>query len=154
MSSNFEKNGPEEEETWNSVSQNDVTNFQNDEEITMEEANIEEETISLEKIAGEEEEEEEEVEIVSYQSMVEEWMKQYDKRISNPFLTKYERTRLIGVRAQQLSRGAIPLVDWKGLTRTLDIAEKELAERKIPLMVKRLLPGKKYELWKIEEFIF
>jgi DNA-directed RNA polymerase I, II, and III subunit RPABC2 len=139
-------------ENKNSIYNNDVQNYENEEEIAMND--MLNETEEIEGIVEEEEQEREELEIVSYQQMLEEWMKQNDKRISNPFLTKYEYTRLVGVRAQQLSRGAIPLVDCKDLTRTLDIAEKELKERKIPLMIKRLLPGKKYELWKIEELIF
>jgi len=55
-------------------------------------------------------------------------------------LTKYERARIIGTRALQLSNGAIPMVKVDGLTDVLDIAEKELREYKIPIIIRRKLP--------------
>lgn len=119
-----------------------ITDYIDEEEILMEEGfMVEEKEDPLEKKK-------------SYQTMIEEWFHNMDKRISRPFLTKYEKTRIVGIRAQQLSRGAIALVDTYGLIRTIDIAEKELLERKLPLMIKRILPGKKYEIWKIDELIF
>lgn len=75
------------------------------------------------------------------------------ERITIPYLTKYERTQLISARAQQLSMGAIPTVDTQGLNNTVDIADKELKERKIPLIIRRILPNKQYEDWKIEELL-
>lgn len=55
-------------------------------------------------------------------------------------LTKYEKTRILGVRAEQLSNGAKPLVDTKGLVNPLIIAEKEYLCGKIPLDIIRTLP--------------
>lgn len=74
-------------------------------------------------------------------------------RITIPYLTKYERTQLISARAQQLSMGAIPTVEVKDMKDTVCIAEKELMERKIPLIIRRKLPNNVYEDWKIEELI-
>ena len=75
------------------------------------------------------------------------------KHITVPFLTKYERARLLSTRIEQLNKGSIPMVDVKNLTNTKDIAKKELEERKIPLIVRRKLPNGETEDWKIEEFI-
>lgn len=69
-----------------------------------------------------------------------------------PFLTKYERTRLIGVRMEQLSRGAKPNISTKGLPGIREIAEEELRQRKTPFIVQRMLPNGNCEYWKIEEF--
>ncbi len=55
-------------------------------------------------------------------------------------ITKYEKARVIGTRALQLSLGAPPMVKVEGMTDVMDIAEKELMEYKIPLIVKRKLP--------------
>lgn len=55
-------------------------------------------------------------------------------------LTKYEKVRAIGIRAQQLAKGAPACVDITGMTDSLDIAEKEFAEHKIPLIIKRNYP--------------
>ncbi len=69
-----------------------------------------------------------------------------------PFLTKYEKTRIIGVRIEQLSRGAKPNVNTKGMTSIREIAEEELRQRKTPFMIRRPLPNGQYEYWKMEEF--
>ena len=61
------------------------------------------------------------------------------------FLTKYEKTRLLGQRATQISCGAPPLVDIGDLDDSLMIAEKELMEKKIPLKIKRFYPNGKIE---------
>lgn len=75
------------------------------------------------------------------------------KRISIPILTKYEKARIIGLRTQQLLNGAQPLVDTRGLKSHLEIAEKELKDKKIPFIIKRNLPNNKAEYWKINELI-
>lgn len=60
------------------------------------------------------------------------------------YLTKYDIARLIGQRATQLANGAEPTVDTTGMIDYLKIAEKELENRTIPLMIRRVLPnGKK-----------
>ena len=70
---------------------------------------------------------------------------------SKPVMSKYERTKIIGVRAQQISEGSIPLIEVpKHLTNTLDIATYELKMRKTPFIVKRNV-GSKIEYWKIED---
>ena len=55
-------------------------------------------------------------------------------------ITKYEKARILGLRAQQLSGGAQPMVSTEGLTSAMEIAEKEYAECKIPLSVVRKMP--------------
>jgi DNA-directed RNA polymerases I, II, and III subunit RPABC2 len=63
-----------------------------------------------------------------------------DKRTTTPYMTKYERARLLGTRALQISMNAPVLVDTGGETDPLQIALKELQEKKIPLVVRRYLP--------------
>ena len=48
----------------------------------------------------------------------------------NNVLTKFEKVRILGQRANQLSLGATPLVDITGITDALSIAEKEFNELK------------------------
>ena len=59
--------------------------------------------------------------------------------MTNINLTKYERARLLGHRAEQLSKNAPAKVDTKGLSDPYQIAMKELKEGKIPLIVIRPL---------------
>jgi DNA-directed RNA polymerases I, II, and III subunit RPABC2 len=68
-----------------------------------------------------------------------------DKRTTTPYMTKYERARVLGTRALQISMNAPVLVDLEGETDPLQIAIKELREKKIPLVVRRYLPDGWYE---------
>ena len=58
-------------------------------------------------------------------------------------LSKFEKVRILGQRAEQISMGAPILVDITGLTDALSIAEKEFRERKIPFIVERTYPDNK-----------
>lgn len=53
-------------------------------------------------------------------------------------LTRFEKARLIGARALQLSMGAKPQVEVSGSIDPIDIATLELKEDVIPLEVKRI----------------
>lgn len=74
-------------------------------------------------------------------------------RITTRYLTKYERARILGTRALQLSMNAPPMVDIEGETDPLQIAMKELRERKIPLVIRRFLPDGSFEDWSLDELI-
>ncbi|KAG0684663.1 DNA-directed RNA polymerases I II and III subunit RPABC2 [Pichia californica] len=76
-----------------------------------------------------------------------------EDRITTPFMTKYERARILGTRALQISMNAPVLVDIEGETDPLQIAMKELSAKKIPLVVRRYLPDGSYEDWSVEELI-
>ena len=86
-------------------------------------------------------------------SNVETYIDAKKDKITLPILTKYEKARIIGVRMQQISDGAIPLIDVSGMNDIQEIVEKELEERKTPLMVRRYLFNKVYEDWKMEDFL-
>ena len=64
------------------------------------------------------------------------------------FLTRYEKARIIGARALQISLGAPVLTDISGNIVELDsmkIAEKELLSGILPLTIRRTLPSGKYQ---------
>lgn len=63
-----------------------------------------------------------------------------DQRSTTPYMTKYEKARILGTRALQISGNAPVLIDVEGMTDPLEIAQKELREKKIPLVVRRYLP--------------
>lgn len=52
-------------------------------------------------------------------------------------LTRFEKARLIGARALQISMGAKPQVEVKESMDPVDIARKELEKKVIPLDVRR-----------------
>jgi DNA-directed RNA polymerase I, II, and III subunit RPABC2 len=69
-----------------------------------------------------------------------------------PFLTKYEKARIIGQRAKQIESGAMPLV--KVSENIIDghiIAELELQQKRIPFIIKRPIPGGGCEYWNIKD---
>lgn len=74
-----------------------------------------------------------------------------EERRTVPILSRYERTRAIGVRATQLAAGAKPLVKNVGELPPEKIAELELKERVCPLYIYRPLPNNQYELFHINE---
>lgn len=76
-----------------------------------------------------------------------------EKRTTTPYMTKYERARILGTRALQISMNAPVLVDLEGETDPLQIAIKELSQRKVPLVVRRFLPDGSFEDWGCEELI-
>ena len=76
-----------------------------------------------------------------------------DKRATTPYMTKYERARVLGTRALQISMNAPVLVDLEGETDPLQIAIKELDQKKIPLTIRRYLPDGWYEDWTCEELL-
>ena len=75
------------------------------------------------------------------------------ERITTHYLTKYERARVLGTRALQISMNAPVMVDLEGETDLLKIAQKELRERKIPIVIRRYLPDGSFEDWGIDELI-
>jgi DNA-directed RNA polymerase I, II, and III subunit RPABC2 len=69
-----------------------------------------------------------------------------------PFLTKYEKSRILGERAHQLNAGATSFVEVDA--NIIDgylIALKELEQKKIPFIVKRPLPNGGCEYWKLKD---
>eukprot|EP00752_Nemacystus_decipiens_P014753 g13136.t1 len=76
-----------------------------------------------------------------------------DDRITTKYMTKYERARILGTRALQISMNAPVMVDIENETDPLKIAMKELRERKIPIKIRRYLPDGSHEDWAIEELI-
>jgi len=75
------------------------------------------------------------------------------ERVTTRYLTKYERARVLGTRALQISMNAPVMVDLDGETDPLKIAEKELRERKIPIIIRRYLPDGSHEDWSVDELI-
>lgn len=69
-----------------------------------------------------------------------------------PYLTKYERARILGQRAKQIETGAKPLVKVpENIIDGYIIAELELKEKKIPFIIKRPIPGGACEYWNLND---
>jgi DNA-directed RNA polymerase I, II, and III subunit RPABC2 len=73
---------------------------------------------------------------------------------SQPFLTQYEKTSLLGFRTNQIAQGAIPFVAVpKHIRNPLDIAKMELEQRRLPFIIKRPMPDGTFEYWRLSDLI-
>jgi len=73
--------------------------------------------------------------------------------IGPPTLTRFERARIMGARALQLSLGAPTFIPIPKTARTsLDIALEELEQRIIPIVIRRVLPNGDYQNIPIDYF--
>lgn len=69
-----------------------------------------------------------------------------------PYLTKYEKARILGQRAKQINSGAYPFV--KVPENVIDgyiVAEIELQQKRIPFIIRRPLPNGGSEYWKVQD---
>ena len=68
-------------------------------------------------------------------------------------LTRFEKARIMGSRALQLSLGAPPFIDFsKNISTSLEIAMEELHQKVIPIVIRRTLPNGDYQNIAIEQF--
>lgn len=73
-------------------------------------------------------------------------------KITKPYISKFERVRMISDRTSQLARGAKSMLkNVKGMNPE-DVALLELKNKVIPLIVERKLPDGSVEKWKVSEF--
>ena len=71
---------------------------------------------------------------------------------TTPIMTKYEFTRIIGMRIAQLAQGSKPYIKQKNQIVDYYItAETELRRKKLPYIINRPLPNGRSEYWKISD---
>jgi len=70
-----------------------------------------------------------------------------------PILTRFEKARIMGARALQLSLGAPTFIEIpENATTSLDIAMEELEQRLIPISIRRVLPNGDFQNIPLFEF--
>ena len=68
-----------------------------------------------------------------------------------PWITKYEYTKILGQRVKQLNSGSKPLIKSQGLINNYNLAEQEIQEKKLPLIIKRPMPSGGCEYWRLQD---
>jgi len=68
---------------------------------------------------------------------------------TSPYLTKYEKTRVLGERANQIINGSPPFISDE-IDNPYEIAVRELQQKKIPFVIKRPY-GNTMEYWKLQD---
>ena len=70
-----------------------------------------------------------------------------------PVLTRFEKARIVGARALQLSLGAPSFIEIpKNETTSLQIAIEELTKKLIPIVIRRILPNGDFQNIPIDQF--
>lgn len=86
------------------------------------------------------------MESISIISKEETYTNLYLNNIGVVKLTKFEKAKLIGVRAQMIANGSCPtILVPTHITDSLDIAKLEFELKKIPCLIRRHLPDKSYK---------
>jgi DNA-directed RNA polymerase I, II, and III subunit RPABC2 len=91
-----------------------------------------------------------------YQEDYRQIMLAYDTttRVTDPMMTVFEKSLIIGKRATAIAYGAEPLIEVPArMVNVVEIAEEELRQKKTPYIVRRDLGNGKYEFWKIRDMI-
>ncbi len=71
---------------------------------------------------------------------------------SMPILTRYEKAKIIGLRAKQINNGSKIFIDIPhNVIEGLTIAEKELEAKRIPFIIRRPMPNGGSEYWKVSD---
>tara|TARA_B000000557_G_C20770083_1_gene441390 strand:+ start:86 stop:781 length:696 start_codon:yes stop_codon:yes gene_type:complete len=71
---------------------------------------------------------------------------------TNPILTKYEKTKILGLRTKQLNNGCKPTIPVpSGIIESYLIAQLELKAKKIPVIIRRPLSNGTSEYWKLND---
>jgi DNA-directed RNA polymerase subunit K/omega len=71
-----------------------------------------------------------------------------------PFMTKYEKARILGLRAKQLNSNIRPSIEVpEYVIDSYRIAELELEKKSVPFIIRRPLPDGRSEYWRVSDLI-
>jgi len=142
---------PTEDDKQEEIEEEEVND--DDNESDMNSVNEDDESDNEEELIGDDEDDilvntDEDDDIVTSQTVI----VPNNERMTRPFLTKYEKVRIIGTRRKQLYLGAKPMIKIDGDLSIEEIVDLELKEKVIPFKIKRPLPSSnKVEIWKLSE---
>jgi DNA-directed RNA polymerase subunit K/omega len=77
------------------------------------------------------------------------------KHKSVPYLTVFEKTKILGFRANQLAKGCKPFINPvpPQVTDVLEIAALELEQRRLPFILKRPMPDGSFEYIRLRDLL-
>lgn len=74
-----------------------------------------------------------------------------DDRVTSEVMTRFELCEIVSIRAKQLEKGHKVFTDIGELTNPIDIAKKEVVDKKCPLSIVRMITDKVAEKWQVNE---
>lgn len=75
------------------------------------------------------------------------------RRVTSEYMTLYEYSMVVGIRATHISNGSVLYTEPDGLYDPRDIAKKEINENKCPLSITRKVSPTIIEVWEVNEMI-
>jgi len=76
------------------------------------------------------------------------------KHRSVPYLTQFEKTKVLGFRTNQLSQGARAFISVPAhVTDLREVARMELEARRLPFIIKRPMPDGTFEKWRLSDLL-
>lgn len=76
------------------------------------------------------------------------------KHKSAPFLSIYEKTKILGMRTNQLAQGARPYIQVpEHVSDIQEIARMEIEQRRLPIIIKRFMPDGRSEMFRLSDMI-
>lgn len=81
-----------------------------------------------------------------------------NERITSEKMSEYEIAEIINYRAVIISKGGVVYTDVQGFTDPIEMAKKEMIDRKCPLYLKRMIGHDEHKIycekWSINEMIY
>lgn len=74
-----------------------------------------------------------------------------EKRRTSEIMTKFEYTKVVADRAEQIKNGSVCFTDVEGLSDPIEMAKKEVHDKKCPLDIRRMITDKIAERWHVNE---
>jgi DNA-directed RNA polymerases I, II, and III subunit RPABC2 len=95
-------------------------------------------------------------EVENIHTFISDYEKNKKTYITSNVLTKYEKTKILSERAQQIEDGSPPYIaNFERYTTSYAIAIEEMNQKKIPFIVKRSMSYSNYsEYWKLKDMIY
>jgi DNA-directed RNA polymerase I, II, and III subunit RPABC2 len=77
-----------------------------------------------------------------------------EDRITSEYMTLYEYTEVVSIRASQIQNDPDQVyTNVSGLTDPVEMAKKEIADKKCPLSIRRFINANEVEIWQVNEMV-
>lgn len=74
-----------------------------------------------------------------------------ENRVTSEVLTRFEYTEILSIRSKQIENGGMCYTDVSNISDPIEMAKKELHDKKCPLDLMRGITDKIYEKWHVNE---
>ena len=76
-----------------------------------------------------------------------------EDRMTSEYITKYEYTRVLSIRAKQIEKDNVVQTDVTNITDPIEMAKKEVRDKRCPMSIERKINENLAELWHVNEMV-